>query len=34
MRLTSLDAARGLIVVLMAIDHARGFIAKNHPAEF
>jgi uncharacterized membrane protein len=34
MRLTSIDAARGLIVILMAIDHARGFIAKNHPAEF
>jgi uncharacterized membrane protein len=34
MRLSSIDAARGLIIVLMAIDHARGFIAKNHPGEF
>ncbi len=33
-RLASLDVMRGLIIVLMAIDHARGFIAKNHPAEF
>ena len=33
-RLASLDALRGLIIVLMAIDHARGFIARNHPAEF
>jgi uncharacterized membrane protein len=33
-RLPSLDAMRGLIMVLMAIDHARGFIAKNHPGEF
>ena len=33
-RLASLDAARGLIVVLMAIDHARAFIARNHPSEF
>jgi uncharacterized membrane protein len=34
MRFASIDAARGLIIVLMAIDHARGFIAKNHPGEF
>jgi len=34
MRLSSIDATRGLIIVLMAIDHARGFIAKNHPGEF
>lgn len=34
MRLSSLDATRGLIIALMAIDHARGFIAKNHPGEF
>src|SRR5512145_177777 len=33
-RLASLDTFRGLIIVLMAIDHARGFIARNHPAEF
>jgi uncharacterized membrane protein len=33
-RLASLDALRGLIIVLMAVDHARGFIARNHPAEF
>ena len=25
---------RGLIIVLMAIDHARAFVAKNHPGEF
>ena len=33
-RLASLDTLRGLIIVLMAIDHARGFVAKNHPGEF
>ena len=33
-RLPSLDALRGLIIVLMAIDHARAFIAKNHSGEF
>ena len=33
-RLPSLDTMRGLIIVFMAIDHARGFIAKNHPGEF
>ena len=33
-RLASLDTLRGLIIVLMAIDHARGFIARNHPSEF
>jgi uncharacterized membrane protein len=33
-RLGSLDAMRGLIIVLMAIDHARAFVAKNHPGEF
>ena len=30
-RLASLDALRGLIIVLMAIDHARAFIARNQP---
>jgi uncharacterized membrane protein len=34
MRLSSIDMMRGSIIVLMAIDHARGFIAKNHPGEF
>lgn len=33
-RIASLDAMRGLIMVMMAIDHARAFIAKNHPGEF
>jgi uncharacterized membrane protein len=33
-RLSSLDTLRGLIIVFMAIDHARGFIARNHPGEF
>jgi uncharacterized membrane protein len=33
-RLPSLDTMRGLIIVLMAIDHARAFVAKNHPGEF
>jgi uncharacterized membrane protein len=33
-RIASLDAFRGLIIVFMALDHARGYVAKNHPAEF
>jgi uncharacterized membrane protein len=33
-RLISLDALRGLIIMLMAIDHASYFIAKVHQAEF
>ena len=33
-RLLPLDALRGLIIVLMALDHARLFIALDHPAEF
>jgi uncharacterized membrane protein len=33
-RLLSLDAMRGLIMVLMALDHASFFIAKIHSSEF
>jgi uncharacterized membrane protein len=33
-RLPSLDAMRGLIMVLMALDHASFFIAKTHSHEF
>jgi uncharacterized membrane protein len=33
-RFNSLDAHRGLIMVLMAIDHASYFIARAHSAEF
>jgi uncharacterized membrane protein len=33
-RLLSLDAMRGLILVLMALDHASFFIAKTHSLEF
>ncbi len=33
-RLLSLDALRGLIMILMAIDHAAFFIAKVHPGEY
>ncbi len=30
-RLIPLDALRGLIIVLMAIDHANYFVARSHP---
>ncbi len=33
-RLASLDAMRGLIMILMAIDHAAYHVAKRHPGEF
>ncbi len=33
-RLLYLDALRGLIMILMAVDHASFFIAHKHPAEF
>lgn len=30
-RLISLDALRGLLMVLMAVDHANYFVARMHP---
>jgi uncharacterized membrane protein len=31
-RLLPVDALRGLIIVLMALDHANHFVAQNHSA--
>lgn len=34
MRYLSVDALRGLIMMIMAVDHASGFIARQHATEF
>ncbi|MEE8361214.1 MAG: hypothetical protein V3R71_03620, partial [Gemmatimonadales bacterium] len=33
-RLTQLDLLRGLVMVVMAIDHVAFFVAKRHPGEY
>ena len=33
-RLFYIDLMKGFIMLLMALDHARAFISKNHPSEF
>ena len=33
-RLFYIDLMKGVIMILMALDHARAFISKNHPSEF
>lgn len=32
-RITELDATRGLIIILMALDHSMALISKVHTAE-
>jgi len=33
-RLLAVDALRGLIMMVMALDHARAFVAREHPFEY
>ena len=33
-RYTSVDALRGLIMIIMAIDHSSAFLARQHASEF